>query len=62
MTSARGEYVPPDLTQIDTASPEALRYWSRTLETPEDKLRRAVAKVGPEVQQVKAELGIGGVG
>jgi hypothetical protein len=61
MTSARGEYVPPDLTQIDT-SPEALRYWSRTLETPEDKLRRAVAKVGPEVQQVKAELGIGGVG
>lgn len=55
-------YVPPDLTQIDAKNPEALRYWAKTLETPEDKLRRAVEKVGPIVQTVKEELGIGGVG
>jgi hypothetical protein len=55
-------YVPPDLTQIEAENPEALKYWARTLETPEDKLRRAVEKVGPIVQTVKEELGIGGVG
>jgi hypothetical protein len=55
-------YVPPDLTQIDAENPEALTYWAKTLETPEDKLRRAVEKVGPIVQTVKEELGIGGVG
>lgn len=55
-------YVPPDLTEIDAKDPEALRYWAKTLETPEDKLRRAVEKVGPIVQTVKEELGIGGVG
>ncbi len=56
------EYVPPDPTQIDVRSAQALRYWARTLETPEDKLRRAVEKVGPALQTVKEELGIGGVG
>ena len=56
------EYVPPDLTQIDASRPEALSYWARTLETDEEKIRRAVGKVGPLVEDVKHELGSYGVG
>ena len=56
------EYVPPDPAKIDAANPEALRFWARTLETQEDKLRHAVGKVGPMLEKVKKELGIGGVG
>jgi hypothetical protein len=59
---ARKEYVPPDPAQIDAQNPEALRFWARTLETKEDKIRQAVRKVGPMLDQVKTELGIGGVG
>ena len=55
-------YTPPDPTQIDAGNAEALRYWSKALETPEDKIRRAVQKVGPVLDTVKKELGIGGVG
>jgi Protein of unknown function (DUF3606) len=62
MTSSRGEYVPPDPTRIDAKSADALKYWARTLQTDEDKIRQAVRKVGPELQTVKTELGIGGVG
>lgn len=54
-------YTPPDLTQIE-AKPEALDYWSRTLETPPEEIRRALEKVGPGLEQVKRELGIGGPG
>ena len=57
---ARG-YRPPDPTVVED-KPEALNYWARTLETDEDKLRRAVRKVGPVLDKVKQELGIGGVG
>jgi hypothetical protein len=57
---ARG-YRPPDPTQIED-KPEAFAYWARTLETDEQKIRRAVAKVGPLLEKVKQELGIGGVG
>ena len=57
---ARG-YRPPDPTQVED-KPEALRFWARTLETDEDKIRRAVRKVGPVLEKVKQELGIGGVG
>ncbi|HLS85849.1 MAG TPA: DUF3606 domain-containing protein [Burkholderiales bacterium] len=53
-------YIPPDMTEIDASNPEALKYWARTLEVPEDKIRRAVEKVGPILQTVKEELGIGG--
>jgi hypothetical protein len=56
------DYTPTDLTKIDAQKPEALRYWAKTLETDEQKLRRAVEKVGPELETVKQELGIGGVG
>lgn len=56
------DYIPPDPTQIDARKPEALRYWAKTLETDEQKLRRAVEKVGPILETVKQELGIGGVG
>ena len=62
MTTDRGaRYVPPDPTVVED-KPEALTYWARTLETDEEKLRRAVRKVGPELETVKQELGIGGVG
>ncbi len=54
------EYVPPDPTQIED-SPRALRYWAGTLETEEDRIRRAVRKVGPMLEAVKKELGIAGV-
>jgi Protein of unknown function (DUF3606) len=58
---ARKEYVPPDPAQIDAQNPEALRFWARTLETKEDKIRQAVRKVGPMLEKVKQELGIAGV-
>jgi len=55
------EYDPPDPAKIDAENPEALRFWARTLETKEDKIRQAIRKVGPMLEQVKQELGIGGV-
>jgi hypothetical protein len=59
--NTRKEYVPPDPAKIDAANPEALKFWARTLETKEDKIRQAVRKVGPMLDQVKKELGIAGV-
>ena len=55
------QYVPPDPTRVEQ-SPEAIRFWSSTLEVKEDKLRGAVRRVGPLLEDVKKELGIGGVG
>ena len=55
------QYNPPDPAKIDADHPEALRFWASTLETKEDKIRQAVSKVGPMLEQVKQELGIGGV-
>lgn len=60
MAEKRKEYVPPDPAKIDAGNPEALRFWARTLETPENKIRDAVKKVGPMLEKVKQELGIGG--
>ena len=54
-------YAPRDLTQVDVSRPEDLDYWARTLETDEDKICRAVKKVGPLLEKVKKELGIAGV-
>jgi hypothetical protein len=54
-------YVPADVTQIEL-KPEALDYWARTLEADKAKIRRAVEKVGPLVEDVKKELGSYGVG
>ena len=62
MADIPNEYIPPDPTLIDADSSEALRYWSRTLATDPEKIRRAVQKVGPVLDTVKTELGIGGVG
>lgn len=53
-------YTPPDPTRIDL-EPEALDFWGRTLETDPEKIRRAVRKVGPVLEEVKRELGIAGV-
>ena len=52
-------YDPPDPTLVET-KPEALDFWSRTLEQPPEKIRKAVQKVGPVLETVKKELGIGG--
>jgi hypothetical protein len=54
-------YAPPDPAKIET-KPEAIDYWARALETDPDKIRQAIRKVGPMLDQVKQELGIGGVG
>jgi hypothetical protein len=62
MAMPQDEYVPPDPTQVDARNAEALRFWARTLGAPEEKIRTAVRKVGPGLDQVKQELGIGGVG
>ena len=60
-TDPKQGYLPPDPTLVED-KPEALIYWARTLETDEEKIRRAVRKVGPVLDTVKKELGIGGVG
>ena len=54
------EYIPPDMTRIEK-KPDAITYWARTLETPEEKLKKAVEKAGPLLEDVKKELGIAGV-
>jgi hypothetical protein len=59
-TDSSHGYVPPDPTRIDAKSADALKFWSGTLNAPEDRIRQAVQKVGPELDQVKLELGIGG--
>jgi len=61
MARASEQYIPPDPTRVE-ASDEAIRFWSSTLEVKEDKLRRAVRKAGPLLEDVKKELGIAGVG
>lgn len=60
LTAMAKEYVPPDPTEIEP-KPEALDYWARTLEIDPEKIRKAVQKVGPMLETVKKELGIGGV-
>jgi 23S rRNA (guanosine2251-2'-O)-methyltransferase len=55
------KYNPPDPAKIDANDPKALDFWARTLETKPDKIRAAVQKVGPMLDKVKQELGIGGV-
>ena len=53
-------YEPPDPTKIEN-KPEALDFWARTLETDEQRIEKAVRKVGPLLEDVKKELGIAGV-
>lgn len=61
MAMADKEYTPPDPTVIED-KPEALRYWARALEFDEERVRKAVRKVGPLVEDVKHELGSYGAG
>ena len=44
------------------ASDEAIRYWARTLEVKEDRLREAVQAAGPLLEDVKREIGSYGPG
>lgn len=60
MAHSGPRYTPPDPTRIDL-EPDALDFWARTLETDPEKIRKAVQKVGPALDTVKQELGIGGV-
>jgi hypothetical protein len=55
------EYRPPDPTRIEK-SDEAIRYWAATLEVKEDRLRKALDKAGPLLEDVKKEIGSYGVG
>jgi hypothetical protein len=55
-------YIPPDPAKVETEDPEALHFWARSLGTDEGKLKQAVRKVGPMLEKVKLELGIGGAG
>jgi hypothetical protein len=55
------DYAPPDFSQIES-DPVAIDYWARSLNVDQDALRKAVQRVGPELETVKKELGIGGVG
>jgi len=55
------KYTPPNPAEIEL-KPEALDFWARTLETDPAKIRKAVQKVGPTLEKVKLELGIGGPG
>ena len=59
-TTPSENYEPPDPTEIE-ADPEALDFWSRTLEVPPERLRQAVTRAGPLLENVKRELGIAGV-
>jgi hypothetical protein len=54
-------YVPPDPLLIED-KPDAYCYWARTLEFDAARIRRAVKKAGPLVEDVKKELGSFGVG
>jgi len=60
-TAPDSDYVPPDPTQIETSA-AALDFWSRTLDVPAEKIRDSVRRVGPVLETVKKDLGIGGVG
>ena len=61
MAKQATKYTPPNPTEIEL-KPEALDFWARTLETNPAKIRKAVQKVGPMLEKVKLELGIGGAG
>lgn len=61
MADALTDYTPPDPTRIED-KPEALRFWAQTLEFDEERIRGAVRKVGPLVEDVKHELGSYGAG
>jgi hypothetical protein len=54
-------YIPPDPAEIDN-DPIALDFWARSLNVRQEALRQAVERVGPALETVKQELGIGGVG
>ena len=55
------QYEPPDPTEIEAGKPEALDFWSRTLEVPPERIRQAIERAGPLLENVKRELGIAGV-
>lgn len=54
-------YEPPDPTEIEASDPQAMDFWSRTLEVTPARLTQAVTRAGPLVENVKRELGIAGI-
>jgi hypothetical protein len=53
-------YMPADPTLIEGEKPAAIDYWSKTLEVRPERLKEALRKAGPLLEDVKRELGIGG--
>ena len=51
MAASPKEYVPPDPLSIEDKD-AAYDFWARTLQFDEQKVRRAVRKVGPLVEDV----------
>jgi hypothetical protein len=56
----RRDPIRPARSHAGRGEPEALDFWSRTLEQPPENIKKAVQKVGPVLETVKKELGIGG--
>jgi len=49
---------PQDRSRINVNEEWELRYWTKVLGVTEDRLRKAVAKVGVSAEAVRAELHI----
>ncbi len=48
---------PQDRTRINVNEDHELRYWTKTLDVSDDKLKAAVKAVGVSVEAVKKHLG-----
>jgi hypothetical protein len=59
MADNRTRRGPADRTRINLSEAYEVRYWCRELQVPPAELRAAVGKVGPMVDDVRAELARG---
>ena len=57
MADDPNERGPADRTRINVGQEHELRYWSQKFGVDPERLRAAVAKVGPMADQVASELG-----
>lgn len=56
MTEVPGDFKPMDPGRINPMDPVELRYWCRELHCSQADLRRAIARVGEHVAEVRAAL------
>ena len=59
MADDRTKRGPADRSRINLTEPYEVRYWCRELQVPPADLRAAVGRVGPMVDDVRAELARG---